>query len=1075
MTTSTERRPSRLAKLNAGDKIKDQMDHLLYLASGRAYLDDEDDNNNDNDNNNINSNEKETIARPAAQWKRRPAEGPSDTERATATQDTTSTSAATGTDVSKKARSRSKRQKTDEGDGGGEAVGKESLGLVEVAVKRKPGRPKKQQSGDLDTSDQVEPSTLTTEVEKKRGRPKKQKAGDGDSDATADQDESSIPAAEIKRKLGRLKKQEAGDVDGDATANQDESSIPAAETNKKLGRPKKQKADDGVKGKVGDVESSMPAEATRKKPGRPKKQNTVEAEDGVDHTEPSVPTEEPKKKLGRPKKQNTVEAENGIDNTEPSAPTEEPKKKLGRPKKQNIVEAENGTDNTEPSVPTEEPKKKLGRLKRQRTDDDKEGEAEHPESTIPTDKVKKKQGRPKKQTTSQGDGGIEHDELPAEEPKTKTGQPMRQRTDQEIMNQVEALMSAEPKRRQGRPKKETGDVSESDDEESLTSRREAKTREGRTGDRLQQWTIGDIQENSSDYRQDLTSKSDPDSDKDGSNYLDDSDDSDDSGVQSKRKTPTGKETEMDRVARVPERERGRQEKLDGKEARSKAKKELKAKNRKRVRQSFLAIPVSVQLAHAAENMAIQDNQQQPTETLEYPALDRHNHSLIYQVLKPEQTGLSYRWPVREELLHSIPKSSFASATDELDDIEKHGLGFVEELTGVPKNEEDYSGTDAENDNAGSNEDVQETGDEEDSEGEDDGDQSAEESAKEKALRRRRELYATRARKNALEGLLDREEPAARDRGKRHEDERFANARLEAVQALFDGEIARFAQVQYRKGVQERVHDLEQFQKSTLSESYHQAVRAPIGSELSGFDQEDDLTRLQQRAIAFSAEDAVRKSLDRMAYVVRQGSLLRMPAKPRIEKAVFRNKYERGWDTVMTSAALAGIDDRILKKVSMRMQNLLSKSKNIHHYEVASEGKWMTVEDAIDRAKDPSSVPPQEKAHFVDPMDPAFDPRVLALNAKHRRHKEKHAPVAAAVKQQLGKGSVMISTTTRSGPLSPVLSVSSGSSAGSRSGSRSESWASSNLGGTASESGSGSESESESSHNSSDDDDADGSG
>lgn len=261
--------------------------------------------------------------------------------------------------------------------------------------------------------------------------------------------------------------------------------------------------------------------------------------------------------------------------------------------------------------------------------------------------------------------------------------------------------------------------------------------------------------------------------------------------------------------------------------------------------------------------------------------------------------------------YRIPESAFASTTDELDDFEKYGLGFVEELTGVPKNEEDYSGTDAEDDNAGSNEDVQETSGEENPEGGDDGDQSAEESTKEKALRRRRELYVIRARKNTLGSLLNREESVARDRGERHEDERFANARLEAVQALFDGEIARFAQVQYRKGISERIQDLEQFQKSILPESCHQAVRAPIGSELSGFDQEDDLTRLQQRAIAFSAEDAMRKTLDRMIYVVRQGSLLRMPAKPRVERVMFRNKYERGWDTVMTSAALAGIDDRFV--------------------------------------------------------------------------------------------------------------------------------------------------------------------
>lgn len=152
---------------------------------------------------------------------------------------------------------------------------------------------------------------------------------------------------------------------------------------------------------------------------------------------------------------------------------------------------------------------------------------------------------------------------------------------------------------------------------------------------------------------------------------------------------------------------------------------------------------------------------------------------------------------------------------------------------------------------------------------------------------------------------------------------------------------------------------------------------------------------------------------------------------------------------------------------MRMQNLLSKSKNIHHYEAASEGKWMTVEDAIDRAKDPSSILHQEKAHLVDPMDPmdpAFDPRVLALNVKHRRHKDKRYAPAAAVKQQLRKGPALES-------MLPVLSVSSGSSAGSGSGSET----SSSSEGSASESGSGSESGNESSYNRSDDDDADGSG
>lgn len=252
---------------------------------------------------------------------------------------------------------------------------------------------------------------------------------------------------------------------------------------------------------------------------------------------------------------------------------------------------------------------------------------------------------------------------------------------------------------------------------------------------------------------------------------------------------------------------------------------------------------------------------------------------------------------------------------------------MEELTGVPKNEEDYSDTDTEDDagskednagsnedGAGSNEDDCESSNQESDEQEDEGNQSAEESAKERKLRLKRERYAelARARRKALESLVEREDLAPRDRAERHEDERYANARLEAVQALFEGEVARFAQAQYKRGIPERVQDLDRLQTLTLSESCHQAVRTPIGADLSGFGQEDDLTRLQQRAIAFSAEDAVRKTLDRMTYVVRQGSLLRMPDFPSSnQRSLSKIKYERGWDTVMTSAALAGVDDRFV--------------------------------------------------------------------------------------------------------------------------------------------------------------------
>ncbi|KAG0254937.1 hypothetical protein BGZ95_005905 [Linnemannia exigua] len=110
----------------------------------------------------------------------------------------------------------------------------------------------------------------------------------------------------------------------------------------------------------------------------------------------------------------------------------------------------------------------------------------------------------------------------------------------------------------------------------------------------------------------------------------------------------------------------------------------------------------------------------------------------------------------------------------------------------------------------------------------------------------------------------------------------------------------------------------------------------------------------------------------------------------------KTQYERGWDTVMTSAAMAGIDDRILKKVSMRMKNLLSKSANPHYYETEPEGQWATGEDAIDKERKTHLKRGEggtlgsegddriEERKFVDPMDPDFDPLVMKIRAEYRR-------------------------------------------------------------------------------------------
>ncbi|KAG0306677.1 hypothetical protein BGZ97_000657 [Linnemannia gamsii] len=897
MSSSTERRPSRLAKLNASDKIKDQMDHLLLLASGKAHLKTD---NNDNIDGDEGGNGKEAI-RPGRR-KRRPADDLSDTERAT-------TSTATITDASKRAQTRSKKQKADDGDSGGGEARHTASSIPAVEVKKKPKQPKKQQPSNDDTADQMEPS---------------------------------IPAEQVKKKPGRAKKQKTGDNDGEGSGRTDngESSTPVEEPKRKPGRPKRHMATDGS-GDAGHGESSMPVEEVRKKTGRSRKQR-IGDNDTEDRPEPSTPTIEPKKRVGRLKKQ------------------------------QADGDKEIEVDHTMLSVPmTEEPKeKRVGRSKKQKADDTKETDADHPETTIPTDGVKKKQGRPKKQEAGDGDDGDANDEpsVPVKKPKEKYGLPKKHKEDRKSTNHVQAS-TAEPKRRQGPSLKQVEDMSDSDDIGPSMAEREVKTRGGRSKSHRQHSTIDDIQGNSSesDYKGHSTSGSDSDSDDNTLSNVQsrsnkkgkgrDKTGAEGSRVQETEKKRSKRElARLAKVARVQERARRKQEMLDAKAAKVKAKQEREAKKLKRARRSFLAIPVSVQLAHAAENMAFEATQQQPKrremeevgEDDEMEDLALYSSNLIYQVLRPALKGYSYRWPIREGLLHSVPESSFRNAANKLDDFEEYGLGFVEELTGVPKNEEDYSDTDTEGDGAGSNEDVHVSSSQEIDEQEDGGDQSAEETAMERKLRRNRTRYAER----------------------------------------------------YRKGIPERIQDLDQVQKLTLSKSCPQAVRTPIGSDLSGFDQEDDLTRLQQRAIAFSAEDVVRKTLDRMTYVVRQGSLLRMPDFPSrrqtVEGGVYKTKYERGWDTVMTSAALAGVDDRILKKVSMRMQNLLSKSKNSYHHEADSEGGWTAVDDTINKVKEPSRKPLGVKEPVVDsmdPMDPAFDPQELSGLADRLRGEDNPAPEA----------------------------------------------------------------------------------
>ncbi|KAF9957143.1 hypothetical protein BGZ72_002128 [Mortierella alpina] len=342
--------------------------------------------------------------------------------------------------------------------------------------------------------------------------------------------------------------------------------------------------------------------------------------------------------------------------------------------------------------------------------------------------------------------------------------------------------------------------------------------------------------------------------------------------------------------------------------------------------------------------------------------------LAFTVLDGYRPDERYRWPVREELLQCIPKNIYME-TSEPDFYEKQGMAFVEDLTGVPKTEDDYSTTDDEGD-------------------------SDNEAYQERLLEKRREAKRR-----------------AKAQRERHDDERAASQRLEGVQRFFNEEMTAFAQRQYRKGVPFRIKDFDAFQQQTLPRYRRRAVRAPVGVLPPGEGKEDELTPIQERAATFAAEDSLRKILNRLPYVIRQGALGKEPEYVRIglpKPVLPSGGYERGWDTMMAAASLAGVEDRILKKVGHRMKNLVGSSKLSHFYERRSRAKVATAPAAsadthaeeedepvfIDRLPGEEAPKPEEwnkipkpfyvTDKWIDPLDPEYRPSAIKRNARKRK-------------------------------------------------------------------------------------------
>ncbi|KAF9436750.1 hypothetical protein BGZ76_003066 [Entomortierella beljakovae] len=254
-------------------------------------------------------------------------------------------------------------------------------------------------------------------------------------------------------------------------------------------------------------------------------------------------------------------------------------------------------------------------------------------------------------------------------------------------------------------------------------------------------------------------------------------------------------------------------------------------------------------------------------------------ALALMVLDGKRDDETYRWPVRENMLPSVPESSFMDISPDKDFFLQQGLGFVEELTGVPKTEADYSAEESSSEDE--NEDMEVN--------------SADEGREEQELHQRR--------LSKIKRKLQEE---------RHSDERAANSRLEQVHKFFKEEIVGFAQKQYRKGSAHRIKDLYTFQKKTLPPFRNRAARSAMSSSKVGDEELDELKPIQENGVAFAAEDSLRRVLDRLPYVIRQGALGEAPdyVKLGLPKPVSSAAdYERGWDTIMSAACIAGVDDR----------------------------------------------------------------------------------------------------------------------------------------------------------------------
>ncbi|KAG0265104.1 hypothetical protein DFQ27_000822 [Actinomortierella ambigua] len=317
--------------------------------------------------------------------------------------------------------------------------------------------------------------------------------------------------------------------------------------------------------------------------------------------------------------------------------------------------------------------------------------------------------------------------------------------------------------------------------------------------------------------------------------------------------------------------------------------------------------------------------------------------LIQEALNPRKPRTTYQWPVHETLLSNPTRHVNSSSAKPPDAFEEGGVAFVDQLMGRPS-----SSIDSESQSLLALETQR---------------RLVRKAVRREERRRRRLSEGVKEEEGIDEPTGDKGKAPQKRGGSRIaypagiikvrtkvEDDsslykralskeeqrqqwqldRHAENRAPEIHQVFEEEVIAFAQKMYRQGSDFRVDDLDTLQELTMPKYRIQAVRSskPTRSsssrsnaqgtrnerlhqarERDGADEavdeqqwaDDELTAMQEKAAVFSAEDTMRRVLQRLPYVIRQGALGYKPS-------YVNGDFERRWETVLLAAELGGVEE-----------------------------------------------------------------------------------------------------------------------------------------------------------------------